>query len=665
MSTRRSARLQALESQEPTSAQRDTPTKEPTKTAKRKETAGDSYDKPVTVRDTKVRTERDDGKPTVKRPKSETQGKKIDKMSAKPTMDRGDIISSNYQSIKPITGAATDLLWACPREILNLILKNIDDTRTLGRLSITNKNYYTIVTPQLWKRLSISVSYHAHIAKLIRKFEPLLSINQRKQLKKEGQYRGQQDSFSNKLDHKKMPVVADYVRQAIFAIGDPGKNHRYIVERYVEEAMKNMNNIEIVETSLVTESIAKSIAGQKNLRALNLGSAYFPESECKPLSKIKDLKHLAIHVNGFGGPSFKKDNIPLSLIFNSRSTLRSLSLETGSFFSAFLDDWPKSKRLTSLKSFHLTGASIDEGLKGALTTAIDFTALEDLKFGYLSQDLTVFFGYLSDTFSKAHNDENTEIKLRSLALDMGKETFFAGPEEQEANVDARIDFISSFDTLTSLELHDYGQYPQEIPVNPDLKSTLVSGILKHENLTRLKISYRGVTSNYKMTCLEPITVANLVDNLPKLKEFEFIPEPTKLVETGKLVCRGRNLTSVTLITGGSWSSLAENQERGIEFLHCIFHTVLNRDADSDEGVFKWEDHSDITRVAVDWMIWEIGSKLGKSKKGMKKVQKMTVVVGKQKREVQYREITDFVRIPLIHGGGAGSKWVDKVEQDLR
>jgi len=264
---------------------------------------------------------------------------------------------------------------------------------------------------------------------------------------------------------------------------------------------------------------------------LNVSAGNLGESEAKSLAKIKDLRHLAIHLLGFASPNFRKDNTPLSLILNSRSTLRSLEIETGSFSSVFLDDWPKSKSLTSLKSFSLTGATIDEDFLSALANAVDFVALEELKFGYLSHDLKILFEHLSNIFSKARDDQKANIKLRSLEIEMGKETSFAVPEEQEAYVDARIDFISSFDTLTCLELHDYGQYRQEITVNPGLKSSLVRAILKHEKLTKLKISYRGVTSGYKITCLEPDTILTLVDNLPELKVFEFIPEPTKLVGT--------------------------------------------------------------------------------------------------------------------------------------
>ncbi|KAF5605745.1 hypothetical protein FPANT_1148 [Fusarium pseudoanthophilum] len=627
MSTRRSARLHALQDQAPTSDQDDSSPDMPSKTSKRKGTVSELHEKPLVISNAKRHVASNDGSPATKKARAETSRKKTEVLSAKSP-----------------TSTTTDLLWSCPREILNLILDHIEDTKTLGRLCCTSKSYFAMVAPRLYERVNISVAYHAHIPKLIRTLEPFLSINQRKQLRKEGQYRGQQESFADVVDPQKKPRFGEYARQAYLFIGDPGRNHKYIVNRYVEEALKNMSNLEVVETSSITESISRSLASQKNLRALNVSAGNLGESEAKLLAKIKDLKYLAIHLLGFASPNFRKDNTPLSLILNSRTTLRSLVIETGSFSSVFLVDWPKGKSLTSLKSFSLTGATIDEDFLSALANAVDFVALEELKFGYLSHDLKILFEHLSDVFSKARDDHKSKIKLRNLDIEMGKETSFAVPEEQEAHVDARIDFISSFDTLTCLELHDYGQYRQEITVNPDLKSSLVRAILKHENLTKLKISYRGVTSGYKITSLEPDTVSILVDNLPELKVFEFIPEPTKLAEIARILCRGRNLTTITLITGGSWSSLAQNQEKGLELLHSIFDQVLKGDVNNDVGVFKWEDHSKITRVAMDWMTWEIGSTLGKAKKGIKKAKKMSVAVGKQKREVLYREIADFIRV---------------------
>lgn len=33
----------------------------------------------------------------------------------------------------------------------------------------------------------------------------------------------------------------------------PGRKHKYIVDRYVEEAFKNMDNLQIVETQVYTK----------------------------------------------------------------------------------------------------------------------------------------------------------------------------------------------------------------------------------------------------------------------------------------------------------------------------------------------------------------------------------------------------------------------------
>jgi hypothetical protein len=97
------------------------------------------------------------------------------------------------------------------------------------------------------------VSFHAHIAKLIRTIEPLLTIEQRKQLKKEGQYKGQQESFPDKADEKNKPEIADFVRQAVFEIGDPGQKHRFIVYRYIEEFLKSADNLEVFAATDFTE----------------------------------------------------------------------------------------------------------------------------------------------------------------------------------------------------------------------------------------------------------------------------------------------------------------------------------------------------------------------------------------------------------------------------
>lgn len=107
--------------------------------------------------------------------------------------------------------------------------------------------------PVLHKRIIVAAAYHAHIAQLIRTLEPHLTIAQKKQLKKEGKYKGQQERYSSNLDAHLKPACTNYVRQIVVGHSDPGRKHKYIVNRYVEEAFKNMDNLEVVETQILTE----------------------------------------------------------------------------------------------------------------------------------------------------------------------------------------------------------------------------------------------------------------------------------------------------------------------------------------------------------------------------------------------------------------------------
>jgi hypothetical protein len=123
----------------------------------------------------------------------------------------------------------------------------------MSKFGRTCKRFYSLATPLLHKRVTVSAAYHAHIPKLIRELETYLSIKQKRQLKKEGKYKGQQERYSRQLDADATPDCASHVRQFVAGTADPGRKHQYIVFRYVEEAFKNMPNLEIVEVSFLTE----------------------------------------------------------------------------------------------------------------------------------------------------------------------------------------------------------------------------------------------------------------------------------------------------------------------------------------------------------------------------------------------------------------------------
>lgn len=107
--------------------------------------------------------------------------------------------------------------------------------------------------PLLYNRIAVAAMFHAHIPKLIRTLDPILTVHQKRQLKKEGKYKGQQDRYITRVDPNTMPQCASHVRQFVAGVANPGRKHNYIVYRYVEEALKNLHNLEIVEAYFITE----------------------------------------------------------------------------------------------------------------------------------------------------------------------------------------------------------------------------------------------------------------------------------------------------------------------------------------------------------------------------------------------------------------------------
>jgi hypothetical protein len=117
------------------------------------------------------------------------------------------------------------------------------------------KMAFTSKSTTLHKRISVLARFWVHIPQVIRRIEPHLSISQKKQLKKECQYKGQQEKFPTHLDPNAVPACAGLVSQFIIGAIDPGKKHKPFVMRYCEEVLKNLHNLEALDTSELTESV--------------------------------------------------------------------------------------------------------------------------------------------------------------------------------------------------------------------------------------------------------------------------------------------------------------------------------------------------------------------------------------------------------------------------
>lgn len=109
------------------------------------------------------------------------------------------------------------------------------------------------MTPRLHQLLTIDVTSSGSLPKFIRSIEPYLSIAQKTQLRKEGCYESRQERDPEHLDENAKPVSASYVRQMVVGMIYPGgKRNLFIVYRYIEEVLKNLDNLELVDVSVLT-----------------------------------------------------------------------------------------------------------------------------------------------------------------------------------------------------------------------------------------------------------------------------------------------------------------------------------------------------------------------------------------------------------------------------
>ncbi|KAG4278298.1 hypothetical protein FPRO04_13914 [Fusarium proliferatum] len=405
----------------------------------------------------------------------------------------------------------------------------------------TSNRYHFLVSRILYKRISVCVNHHVHICKVIRRLQPHLSIAQKKLLKKEGEYEGQQEEFSKSLDPDAVPPYADCVRQMIVGSVKPGRKNKPIIMRYLEEVMKNLHNLEVFEGHNFTESMSKSLVTQNNLKSLYLSfyeSRCFKENAFTPLGKIRGLEHL--RVESFSIANGEK--VVSSMLVNSLTTLQSLNVSASFNRSIFMDSWeedikaydPKSceqiPRFTSLRSLSLSQITFNSKLTKNLSRAVDFLRLKELEINRFGDSYRAigkenldghpeFFKYLETLF---HMANKADIHLRNLSLQISgwcrKQRF-----EIEEDLGHIYRFLSSFDTLICLEIHSYNTYWSEMESNPGLLQQLQQSILKHQGLEILHFHYRNVLSGHEVPCVTAASVAVLVKNLPKLRVLEFAP----------------------------------------------------------------------------------------------------------------------------------------------
>ncbi|KAK7937579.1 uncharacterized protein PG986_014447 [Apiospora aurea] len=423
---------------------------------------------------------------------------------------------SRLQETAPSTAARKEFshLASLPLEIWKMVLENIDHQPTINALSLTNSAVNAIVIPHLYRRIVITRS-HDPISK---RFECLLTTGQKKQLRKKENDEGQQERCPNELNQTTKPIVATHVRQLIIN-DDPYKDTEV---RCIEKILNNLNQLKIIDTSILTVDMAKFIASLKHLQALRVTTAC-GEAVLEPIRQVKGIKHLRFAC----GTNRHHPNIDVaqSLIENSASTLRSL---TGVMFFPFKVESGSTKAqypLIMLKTLHILKLPLDRENTERMLKFVDFVKLEDLLWDDNHNDPVLLYERLAVLFGTA-----SPPSLRSLRLTI------------RINFEVGYRFIASFNTLRTLSVANNCIGPSDI---------MLESILKHKGLRILELRSECCVP----PCLSAREICVIVDGLPELRELAFVPKEEEMASAPTLIEMEKLLTQrrlPRLRSVGSW-----------------------------------------------------------------------------------------------------------------
>lgn len=109
------------------------------------------------------------------------------------------------------------------------------------------------MAPRLHKRVLVIAISPDYIKGLVRTLEAHLTIAQKKPLHQESGYKDPREPYPPHLDPNTTPACADFVRELVIGHVDLGRKHQHFLYRYLEVALKNMPNLEVVEARVLTK----------------------------------------------------------------------------------------------------------------------------------------------------------------------------------------------------------------------------------------------------------------------------------------------------------------------------------------------------------------------------------------------------------------------------
>ncbi|OAA76219.1 hypothetical protein LEL_05903 [Akanthomyces lecanii RCEF 1005] len=572
------------------------------------------------------------------------------------------------------TNTLSGFLEKMPIEILAMILDCVADKRNLIKLCRTSKFLYELLMPRVHRRVIVSAMHYAQIKAMIQTVEPYLSIRQRRELRAQKAYAGQQERYPTGQDEDKIPDGARFVRELVVGQSNPGKKHDVFVHRYVEEFVKNMTAVEVLEIEMLPGSVPDSRYHPALRRLTPDKRSFLPES----LPMWDNLKSLSINVRDFQGDAaacvqnvhnlqhlYIKDarhahdspEVVRALLRNSAATLKTLRLrcaglniQSRPLFDAAPDGDGRVQRYAALQGVDFFSFWNTEESVGEMLRVIDFTRLLSIRLAYAEGASATLYRALAASFAEAAASRRGAdgIKVRELLVDASfdyEHPHLNNHESEEAHLGACYGLLASFDQLESLKVSNYGMYPRSN--NPSraprygLSSRLIGAILKHEQLKSLKLTIRDGTTD----CLQYPSADNLttiIRGLTELEHIEFsvyewdLDEPARCLPHGNfssITCNAYELRWIRNPTDPRWMDMADVTQ-------AILSAYLEY-----SGPDRWEDKIDRLRTIQNLKRrWQVSRPkfaavrgAGKLQRVVKAAQKMTSRDGA--RSLWYREVT--------------------------
>lgn len=257
------------------------------------------------------------------------------------------------------------------------------------------------------------------------------------------------------------------------------------------------------------------------------------------LRTFGNLKHLRV----VGQPAVCeniRNKVVASILPKVASTLRSLCLETEKpYHGNYLVDhmyMPPGPNLgagqnrpylVALESLSVSGIHFDDYFIESLERAVDFMNLRELTIGDKSSSADLLFQLLTKLATLPGATKTLGKFSCVIASKLDSQRFQypgAALKFQE-----KIRFLLSFSCLTHLELKQHRLDLHRAADDPLLSDILLSAIINHGNLTSLNLYCQGDVDPGIVPRLPASIVALLINNLPKLRHFEFAPVEEEIV----------------------------------------------------------------------------------------------------------------------------------------